>query len=198
VIILACSPASSSCVLPACAKPGTVARHITAKTLGKLALRQLTIGPQVFYHAASQPKPNNARQDPPSVHLASLNLPTLPAFPPSMIEIPPYSVPLSTGPDDGGIHRGDREDTGDNEARPDEMGSGFAQPTVDPTSFGGTTSIRHPTSDRFDIESELGDDDGFEVMEPTDGRLGLTNVGDTPADDWAADTGPTRTPESEP
>jgi hypothetical protein len=72
-------------------------------------------------------------------------------------------------------------------------------PTVDPTAFGGTSSIRHPTGDHFDIEREELDTDGFEVMLPTDGRLGLTNVGDKPADDWAADTGETRTPEgSEP
>jgi hypothetical protein len=132
------------------------------------------------------------------MQLPSPNFSTCTPFPAILIEIPPALARLNLGPDDGGIQRGDREDTGDNEARPDEMGSGSAQPTVDPTSFGGTTSIRHPTSDRFDIQSELGDDDGFEVMEPTDGRLGLTNVADTPADDWAADTGPTRTPESEP
>jgi hypothetical protein len=100
------------------------------------------------------------------------------------------------GPNDGGIKRGDREDTGDEEARPDEMGSGYAQPTVDPTSFGGESSIRHPASDQFDPKSEIGETDGMEVMEPTDGRLGLTDVGKKPADDWAADTGPTRTPES--
>ncbi len=92
----------------------------------------------------------------------------------------------------------DREDTGDNEARPDEMGSGDAQPTVDPTSFGGTSSSRHPSSDRFDPEEELHDVDGMETMLPTDSRLGLTNVGNVPADDWAADTGPTRTAEEEP
>jgi hypothetical protein len=103
------------------------------------------------------------------------------------------------GPNDSPIHRGDREDTGDDEARPDEMGSGWAVPTVDPTAFGGTSSISHPTSEHFDIEDEIRDNDGMEVMLPTDGRLGLTNIGDTPADDWAADTGETRTPEgSEP
>ncbi|MDQ2844545.1 MAG: hypothetical protein M3Y72_26560 [Acidobacteriota bacterium] len=101
------------------------------------------------------------------------------------------------GPNDSSIKRGDREDTGDNEARPDEIGSGDAQPTVDPTSFGGTTSIRHPESDRFDPEAELQDLDGMETMLPTDGRLGLTNIGDIPADDWAADTGPTRDAEEE-
>ncbi|HEX4166940.1 MAG TPA: hypothetical protein VHZ55_15855 [Bryobacteraceae bacterium] len=91
-----------------------------------------------------------------------------------------------------------REDFGDNEARPDELGSGDAEATVDPTSFGGTTSIKHPSSDRFDPKEELRDMDGMETMLPTDGRLGLTDVGDVPADDWAADTGETRTAEEEP
>jgi len=106
---------------------------------------------------------------------------------------------LYTGPNDSPIHRGNREDAGDEEARPDEMGSGPATPTVDPTAFGGTSSIQHPGSEHFDVEEEQLDNDGFEVMLPTDGRLGLTNIGDVPADDWAADTGETRTPEgSEP
>lgn len=102
------------------------------------------------------------------------------------------------GPNDSSINRGDREDTGDNEARPDEIGSGPAQPTADPTSFGGTTSIRHPPSDSYDIEQEVLDADGFEIVEANDGRLGLTNIGNKPAEDWAADTGETATPESEP
>lgn len=101
------------------------------------------------------------------------------------------------GPNDSSINRGDREDTGDNEARPDELGSGPAQPTVDPTSFGGTSSIRHPASDSSATEDEVRQDDGFEIEEATDGRLGLTNVGNRPADDWAANTGPTRSAESE-
>lgn len=102
------------------------------------------------------------------------------------------------GPNDSSIQRGDREDTGENEARPNEMGSGPAQPTGDPTSFGGTSSIRHPSTDRFDVEQERADTDGIEVMEATDGRLGLTNVGNIPAGDWAADTGETHTAEGEP
>jgi hypothetical protein len=99
--------------------------------------------------------------------------------------------------DDSSPKRGDRQDTGDNEARPDEMGTRDAQATVDPTSFGGTSSIRHSSSDRFDPVEELRDSDGMETMLPTDGRLGLTNVGNVPADDWAADIGPTRTAEEE-
>jgi hypothetical protein len=102
---------------------------------------------------------------------------------------------MHLGPNDSPIHRGDRSDTGDEEAHPDETGSGDAQPTADPTAFGGTSSIRHPESDAFNAEDELRDSDGLEAMLPSDGRLGLTNVDDVPADDWAADTGPTRSNE---
>lgn len=109
----------------------------------------------------------------------------------------PFGIPgLELGPNDSSINRGDREDTGDNEARPDEMGSGPAQPTGDPTSFGGTTSIRHPSDDSSAVEQEVLDDDGFEIVEVSDGRLGLTNIDDKPAEDWAADTGPTVNPQS--
>ena len=101
------------------------------------------------------------------------------------------------GNNDSAIKRGDRLDTGDNQARPDEIGSGDAQATGDPTSFGAVNSFRHPSSDRFDPVAELSDVDGMESMLPDDGRLGLTNVGTVPADDWAADTGPTRTAEEE-
>ena len=126
-----------------------------------------------------------------------VELPGLPLLPFGIYE-PVQESTQWMGPNDSSINRGDREETGDNEARPDEMGSGDAQPTGDPTSFGGTTSIRHPSSDRFDQTEELRDMDGMEVMIPTDGRLGLTDVGDVPADDWAADTGETRTAEEEP
>ena len=102
---------------------------------------------------------------------------------------------LHLGPNDSSINRGDREDTGDNEAQPDEMGSGPAQPTGDPTSFGGTSSIRNPSIDSSSIEQEILEDDSFEIVDATDGRLGLTDIGNKPAEDWAADTGPTRTPE---
>lgn len=104
---------------------------------------------------------------------------------------------MEFGPNDSSIKRGDREDTGDNQAQPDELGSGPAQPTVDPTAFGAAGSIRHPESGRFSVEDELRDYDGLEIAEASDGRLGLTNVNDVPADDWAADTGDTRTPEGE-
>jgi len=76
------------------------------------------------------------------------------------------------------------------------MGSGPAQSTFDPTSFGDTTSTRHPSSDSSGMEQEVLEDDSFEIVDATDGRLGLTNIGDKPAEDWAADTGPSMTPES--
>lgn len=92
------------------------------------------------------------------------------------------------------IRRGDRTDTGDTQAGPDELSSGNVEPTVYSTSFGGESSIAHPASDSFNPEEELRDSDGFETMQPEDGRLGLTNTGKKAADDWAANTGPTRNP----
>ena len=102
------------------------------------------------------------------------------------------------GPNDSSLHRGAGAETGDEEARPDELGSGPAQSTGDPTSFGANTSIRHSETTSFDVEQEREDYDGFEVMQANDGRLGLTNTDTVPADDWAADTGETHTAESEP
>ena len=127
---------------------------------------------------------------------ASLRFPTSETFPVPLFDRSPEAPQCRLGPNDSPIHRGDREETGDEEARPDEVGSGYAIPTVDPTAFGGTSSISHPTTEHLDVEDELHDTEGFEVMTPDDGRLGLTNVGNKPPDDWAADTGETRTPES--
>lgn len=68
-------------------------------------------------------------------------------------------------------------------------------PTVDSTAFGAETSISHPTSEEtFDADAELHDNDGFEVEQADDGRLGLTDTDRVPPDDWAADTGETKTP----
>jgi hypothetical protein len=118
-------------------------------------------------------------------------------FPLTLVELLADPKRPQLGPKDS-IHRGDREGTGDNEAQPTETGSGPARPTADPTSLGGTTSIRQPPTRGFDVHEVLGDSDGMEVVEPTDGRLGLTDIGNVPPDDWAADTGPTKSPESEP
>ena len=102
---------------------------------------------------------------------------------------------LYAGPNDGGIKRGDREDTGDDQAAPDELGTGIAEGTIDSTSLGGESSISTPPSSGFDEKAEFGDaNDGMEIMGANDGRLGLTGLPDSPADDWAADTGETRNP----
>ncbi len=99
------------------------------------------------------------------------------------------------GPNDGGIKRGDREDTGDDAAFPDDLGTGTGGGTIDPTSLGGGTSISSIPESSFDAEQEISDSsDGMEVMEANDGRLGLTGLPDSPAEDWAADTGETRNP----
>jgi hypothetical protein len=147
--------------------------------------------------AASDEKRNCARGGQPIVVLQPIRLPASQLLPLPRPDSDGVAKFWRLGPNDSSIQRGDREDTGDNEARPDEMGSGPAAPTVDPTSFGGTSSIRHPSSNPFDLESEREDLDGIEIMESTDGRLGLINVGNKPTDDWAADTGETRNPEGE-
>ncbi len=67
----------------------------------------------------------------------------------------------------GGIKRGDSEETGDMEARPSEK----------PHRAGN---------------SEV---DELTVMDADDPDLGLTDIGDVGPDDWAADTGPTRSGE---
>ena len=63
-----------------------------------------------------------------------------------------------------------RTDMGDNEARPSERPPGHVSSTA-----------------------EI---DDLNIVDATDNSLGLTNVGDVPPDDWAADTGPTRSPEA--
>lgn len=117
--------------------------------------------------------------------------------PNSRLPFPEPQISYRLGPNDGGIHRGDRESTGDDEARPTEKGSGDAHATVDNTAFGGETSISHPSSGHFDLDEEREDFDGLEIMQADDGRLGLTNLGDVPPDDWAADSGATAVPDAE-
>ncbi len=118
-------------------------------------------------------------------------------FPLSFPKPAPEWFSFQLEPQQSPNQRDDGLDSGDNDTEADQMGWDPGHATVDPTSFGGTSSIRHPTSGRFDLEEEMRDTDGMEEMLPTDSRLGLTNVGDVPADDWAADTGDTRTAEEE-
>ena len=42
------------------------------------------------------------------------------------------------------------------------------------------------------------DIDDLSIVDATDPGLGLTNIGDVQADDWAADTGPTQSDEAAP
>ncbi len=81
-----------------------------------------------------------------------------------------YGEPLWCGPNDGGIKRGDRADTGDLESRP----------------------ARNRHRDLV-VDGAL---EELEIRDAHDPSLGLTNIDDVPPEDWAADTGPTQTGES--
>ncbi|HZL56998.1 MAG TPA: hypothetical protein VFC21_07955 [Bryobacteraceae bacterium] len=96
----------------------------------------------------------------------------------------------------GGIKRGDGAETGDLEARPtqtvDRAGSG--------TDSGGATVTGDPSAlgvSRGQTPLKTGDSalDELTVKNASDPDLGLTDIGDVPPDDWAADTGPTRSTE---
>jgi hypothetical protein len=98
-----------------------------------------------------------------------------------------------TSANTGGIKRGDSEETGDLEARPtetaDRAGSGAgAGVTGDPSALGvGRGPVTLKPGD-----TEL---DELTVKDATDPELGLTDIGEVGPDDWAADTGPTRSEE---
>lgn len=105
----------------------------------------------------------------------------------------------------GGIKRGDRADTGDEKARPtdgvSEAGSGVrggdsddvGHPTANPSSLGGTSSFHDSGMARLGGDGDLED---LTVHGGSDPDLGLTDVGDRPPEDWAANTGPTRSGEA--
>ncbi len=73
----------------------------------------------------------------------------------------------------GGITGGDRADTGDLEARPTE---------------GADPNDLEPRQDENDLED-------LTIHGASDPDLGLTDIGDVPPDDWAADTGPSHSGE---
>ena len=102
---------------------------------------------------------------------------------------------LYLGPNDG-VSRGDRADTGDDRAAPDEMGTGDAHATGDPTSYGANASIRHPTGREADLDVDGLGADEMQILPADNATLGLTNTDRVPAEDWAADTGPTRNPDA--
>jgi hypothetical protein len=105
---------------------------------------------------------------------------------------------------DGGIKRGDSMETGDNQARPTDGvgldGSGVragddgpaGMPTFDPSSEEEPTSV----DETFDAADQIpsGGIDELTILSADDPSLGLTDIGDVPPDDWAADTGPTQVP----
>jgi hypothetical protein len=93
----------------------------------------------------------------------------------------------------GGIKRGDSAETGDLEARPtqsaDRAGSGSgATVTGDPSALG-------PSRGQTPLNTGDTDLDELTVKDASDPTLGLTDIGDVPPDDWAADTGPTHSAE---
>lgn len=71
------------------------------------------------------------------------------------------------------------------------------QPTVDASAGGMGPGRPYLSLDEAeaDINSGSGGIDDLNIVSAKDPRLGLTDYGDIPADDWAANTGPTRTPE---
>jgi hypothetical protein len=77
------------------------------------------------------------------------------------------------GPNDGGIKRGDSAETGGEEAGPTD-GAGPED----------ETELLH--------QADL---DDLTVLDADDPSLGLTDIGDVPPEDWAADTGPTHSAE---
>ncbi|HVW83204.1 MAG TPA: hypothetical protein VHB50_00920 [Bryobacteraceae bacterium] len=100
----------------------------------------------------------------------------------------------------GGIKRGDSAETGDLEAKPtetaDRAGSG--------AHGGGGGAEGEVTADASALGTRRGETplrpDGNELDELTvkdahDPSLGLTDIDNVPPEDWAADTGPTRSEE---
>ena len=85
-------------------------------------------------------------------------------------------------PSDGGIKRGDRADTGDEQGLP--LGE-----YANADDFEGASDI---LDNYQSVGSDLAD---LTVLEADDPALGLTNIGNKPGEDWAADTGPTRSNE---
>jgi len=65
-------------------------------------------------------------------------------------------------------------------------------PTFDPSS----EEEAYSGTETFGAEAHSGNGtmDDLTILEADDPSLGLTNIDDVPADDWAADTGPTKVP----
>jgi hypothetical protein len=92
---------------------------------------------------------------------------------------------------DGGIKRGDRGDVDGTGARP-TVKEPAAQNKYDKEP--GTPPVDDATdADLIALDPDASD---TEVLDAEDPSLGLTDVGTVPSDDWAADTGETRTGEN--
>lgn len=110
-----------------------------------------------------------------------------------------------------GIRRGDSERTGDLEARrPDDVGrtgsgvrasddgpagiptgdvgAGEFVPDVEYLSMDEADGVGDSTASTSDLED-------LTIVSADDPSLGLTGTDEVPADDWAADVGPTRNPD---
>ena len=101
-------------------------------------------------------------------------------------------------PSDGGNHGVDVTASGSGVRAGDDGPAGM--PTGDPSAGGlnrGSQSIGSGKAEVFEVFND-GGSEGIEdltVTNASDPRLGLTNRGDKPAQDWAANTGPTRNPD---
>ena len=106
------------------------------------------------------------------------------------------------GPNDGGIKRGDRAETGDDRAgKKDGVGlHGSGVPGGDGGATGNVTAIPNSLAepvtgtwvDSSDVVAEAGELEDFEIVDANDPMLGLTGVPGHPPEDWAANTGPSR------
>jgi hypothetical protein len=84
--------------------------------------------------------------------------------------------------------------TGADEATGAPLGQGGIYPPDGGSNAGGLSRGRSSQHDGLGPEGAGGIDD-LTVVSGNDPRLGLTNHGKKPAQDWAANTGPTRNPE---
>ncbi len=105
----------------------------------------------------------------------------------------------------GGISGGDRSETGDLEARPNEgtgpggsgVRGGDGGASGNPTA--STDALSDASTDDTMGVAELSGDSDLEdltIHNADDPDLGLTDIGNIPAEDWAANTGPTRSGEA--
>jgi hypothetical protein len=111
------------------------------------------------------------------------------------------------GRNDGGIKRGDRADTGDLEARHkdgvSQLGSGVPGGDGGATGHvtGSTDALAESRSGVELLSDEVPQDDGgiddLYASDADDPTLGMTDIEDRPAEDWAANTGPSKSGRAE-